>query len=188
MHTIHRMHYRVKHGMTMEWVYTGNTQREHETRRVPAWELRIEIWDKRRERGRKRESQMKEGWEGRERAPDRRKVAFIDGKDSLKNVGRYLGSRDPNDSDGKSNVTQFLRKRGEGDKGIGFIVLESPRFWVQLSTPFAVSHSVNFPQEWRTREVRTILIPPLSTYFAHPILCGCLCTLYGIYTEFTWIP
>lgn len=92
---------------------------------------------------------MKEGGGGKERAPIRRKVAFIDGKDGLKNVGRYLRSRDPNDSDGKSNVTQFLRKRGEGDKGIGFIVLESLRSRVQLSTPFAVSqwHSVNFPRE-----------------------------------------
>lgn len=51
----------------------------------------------------------------KERTPDRRKVAFIDGKDGLKNVGRYLGSRDPNDSDGESNVTQFLRKR-EGEE------------------------------------------------------------------------
>lgn len=57
------------------------------------------------------------GREGeKERAPGRRKVAFIDGKDGLKNVGRYLGSRDPNDSDGESSVTQFLRKRG-GERG-----------------------------------------------------------------------
>lgn len=37
-------------------------------------------------------------------------------------MGRYLGSRDPNDSDGESNVTQFLRKRGGKrgrDKGVG---------------------------------------------------------------------
>lgn len=85
-------------------------------------------------------------------APDRRKVAFIDGKDGLKNVGRYLGSRDPNDSDGESNVTQFLRKRGEGEGEIkgsastfsNGVATASP---VQLSTPFAMSHSVNFLRE-----------------------------------------